>query len=94
MKIIFLKNFLKNFPYICISKLNSMEINFNNPDFDGILQKAGFTRKEVGSTIFTNGGVTIDLAKGINTVNLRKIVDCAFKNGGSDKVKQIKDILE
>lgn len=71
-----------------------MEINFNNPDFDGILQNAGFTRKEEGSTIFTNGGVTIDLARGMNTVNLRKIVHCAFKNGGSDKAKQIKDLLE
>ncbi len=71
-----------------------MEINFNNPDFDGILESVGFTRIRWGSAIFKNGGVIIDLSKGMNVDNLRKIVQCSFKKGGSDKARQIKELLE
>ena len=69
-------------------------INFNNPDFDGILEKAGFERLEENTPVFFNGGITIDLSKGMNTVNLRKIIDAAFSAGELARAKAFNDLLE
>lgn len=74
-----------------------MEINFNNPDFDAYLEKIGFVRQDDNdseTTIFKNNGVTIDLAKGLTSSTLGKIVNCAFKKGGTDKANRIKELLE
>ena len=69
-----------------------MNINFNNPDFDAILLEAGFKRVADGSTLFKCDGVTIDLSKGMTSVNLRKIVNCAFKAGSKDKSEKLKNL--
>lgn len=73
-----------------------MEINFNNPDFDNYLEKAGFIRQDdndSNSTVFKNGGVTIDLSKGLTASTLGKIVNCAFDKGSIDKASRIKELL-
>jgi len=73
------------------------KINFNNPDFDNYLEKIGFVRQDDNdseSTIFKNGGITIDLSKGMTANNLSKIIHSAIKEGESNKVKQFRGLLE